>query len=245
MTPFVLVIDDNEGVRTALSMLFSLNELPCITAATPEEGLDKLESNPVGLVVQDMNFTEDTTSGKEGIALFHRIREAHPDLPVILLTAWTHLETAVDLVRAGAADYLAKPWDDDKLIATARNLLELNEATQRGRQAAASRRADRERLEAAHILCGTVFESSAIRELIAVATRVATADVPVLITGANGAGKEKFADIIHAKPELAPPSSEGSSSGPKPAPIPGPTRPAKAVSKRPMAARCSWTRSAI
>ena len=198
MTPFVLVIDDNEGVRTALSMLFSLHDLPCLTAATPEEGIDKLESNPVGLVVQDMNFTEDTTSGKEGVALFHRIREAHPDLPVILLTAWTHLETAVELVRAGAADYLAKPWDDDKLIATARNLLELNEATQRGRQAAASRRADRERLEASHDLCGIVFESSAMRELIAVATRVARADVPVLITGPNGAGKEKFADIIHA-----------------------------------------------
>ena len=107
MTEVVLVIDDNEGVRTALSILFSVHELPCITAATVEEGLGMLEEHAVGLVVQDMNFSADTTSGKEGVALFHEIRGRYPDLPIILLTAWTHLESAVELVRAGAADYLA------------------------------------------------------------------------------------------------------------------------------------------
>ncbi|KAG1310608.1 hypothetical protein G6F62_014582 [Rhizopus arrhizus] len=75
-----------------------------------------------------MNFSEDTTSGEEGEALFAQIRERHPDLPVILLTAWTHLSSAVDLVKAGAADYLAKPWDDRKLLTTVNNLLELSEA---------------------------------------------------------------------------------------------------------------------
>jgi DNA-binding NtrC family response regulator len=150
-----------------------------------------------------MNFSEDTTSGKEGVALFHTIRERHPDLPVILLTAWTHLETAVELVRAGAADYLAKPWDDDKLIATTRNLLELSDATQHGRRALLSRRADRARLEADYDLCGTVFDSTAMQELIAIATKIAPSDVPVLITGPNGAGKEKFADIIHANSSVA------------------------------------------
>ena len=203
MSELVLVIDDNEGVRTALSILFSVHDLPCITAATVENGLAMLDEHPVGLVVQDMNFTEDTTSGKEGIALFHEIRQRHPDLPVILLTAWTHLETAVELVRAGAADYLAKPWDDDKLIATARNLLELGEATQRGREAALTRRKDRDRLESRYELCGTVYESSAMQELIAVATKVAPSDVAVLITGPNGAGKEKFADIIHANSSVS------------------------------------------
>jgi len=203
MSELVLVIDDNEGVRTALSILFSVHELECVTAASVEDGLAKLDSQPVRLVVQDMNFSEDTTSGKEGIALFHEIRKRHPDLPVILLTAWTHLETAVDLVRAGAADYLAKPWDDDKLIATARNLLELGEANQERREAAAARQRDRERLENGYDLCGTVFESSAMRELITVAARVAPSDVPILITGPNGAGKEKFADIVHANSSVA------------------------------------------
>ncbi len=203
MSDRVLVIDDNEGVCTALSILFSVHDLPCLTANTVEEGLDLLEREPVGLVVQDMNFSEDTTSGREGIALFHEIRARQPDMPVILLTAWTHLEQAVELVRAGAADYLAKPWDDDKLIATARNLLELAEVTRSGRQVAQSRRSDRERLESEYDLCGTVFESSAMRELIGVAVRVAPSDVPVLVTGPNGAGKEKFAEIIHANSSVA------------------------------------------
>ena len=198
MSPLVLVIDDNEGVRTALSILFSVHDLPCITAASVEEGLAALDRNPVGLVIQDMNFSEDTTSGKEGIGLFHTIRERQPDLPVILLTAWTHLESAVELVRAGAADYLAKPWDDDKLIATARNLLELNEATERSRRVSQSRRNDRDRLARSYDLRGTVFESVAIQELIAVATRVAPSDVPILVTGPNGVGKEKIAEIVQA-----------------------------------------------
>ena len=203
MSDRVLVIDDNEGVCTALSILFSVHDLPCLTANTVEQGLELLEREPVGLVVQDMNFSEDTTSGKEGIALFHEIRARQPDMPVILLTAWTHLEQAVELVRAGAADYLAKPWDDDKLIATARNLLELAEVTRSGRRAAESRRSDRERLESEHELCGTIFESPAMRDLVGVAVRVAPSDVPVLITGPNGAGKEKFAEIIHANSSVA------------------------------------------
>ncbi len=203
MNPVILVIDDNDGVRTALSMLFSVHDLPCETAATVDEGLAALDAHPVGLVVQDMNFSDDTTSGKEGVALFHTIRERYPDLPVILLTAWTHLETAVELVRAGAADYLAKPWDDDKLIATARNLLELSDATQHGRRALLSRRADRARLEADYELCGTVFDSTAMQELIAIAARIAPSDIPVLITGPNGAGKERFADIVHANSSVS------------------------------------------
>ncbi len=203
MSPYVLVIDDNEGVRTALSILFSLHELPCLTAATVEEGLAALDANSVGLVIQDMNFSEDTTSGREGEQLFHTIRERYPDLPVILLTAWTHLESAVELVRAGAADYLAKPWDDNKLIATARNLLELNEATEHRRHASQSRRQDRERLASRYDLCGTVYESVAMQEIIAVATRVAPADVPILITGPNGAGKEKIAEIIQANSNVS------------------------------------------
>ena len=125
----LLVIDDNPSVAAALEVLFSLHDYRTLKASSPEEGLALLSAESVDLVIQDMNFTQDTTSGEEGEALFKAIREAHPDLPVILLTAWTHLEAAVDLVKAGAADYLAKPWDDRKLLATVGNLLELGQAT--------------------------------------------------------------------------------------------------------------------
>ena len=85
--PTILVIDDNPAVATALDVLFSLHDLHSLHAATPEEGLAVLASQPVDLVIQDMNFHADTTSGEEGEALFARIRESHPDLPVILHTA--------------------------------------------------------------------------------------------------------------------------------------------------------------
>ena len=123
--PTILVIDDNPSVATALDVLFSLHDLHTLRAESPRAGLDLLAREAVDLVIQDMNFEADTTSGDEGVALFHQIRARHPDLPVILLTAWTHLESAIDLVKAGAADYLAKPWDDRKLLATVNNLLEL------------------------------------------------------------------------------------------------------------------------
>jgi DNA-binding NtrC family response regulator len=132
----ILVIDDNAAVCKALEVLFSLHDLRTITAHSPAEGLAALEREPVDLVVQDMNFTADTTSGEEGRALFREIRARDPDLPVILFTAWTDLETAVALVKAGASDYLAKPWDDEKLIAAVRNLLELREATAERRRLA-------------------------------------------------------------------------------------------------------------
>ncbi len=126
--PTILVIDDNPAVATALEVLFSLQEIKTRAADTPERGLAILAREPVDLVIQDMNFSADTTSGAEGEALFRTIRDAHPGLPVILLTAWTHLESAVELVKCGAADYLAKPWDDRKLAATVNNLLELSRA---------------------------------------------------------------------------------------------------------------------
>ena len=194
----VLVIDDNPAVGTALDMLFGLREIRTLTASSPEEGLAVLAREDVELVVQDMNFSTDTTSGDEGVALYQAIRERHPDLPIILLTAWTHLETAVELVKAGAADYMAKPWDDPKLLASVENLLELSEATREIARFRGERRRRRKALEAKYDLRGLVFASAATERVVELACQVARADIPVLITGPNGAGKERIAEIIQA-----------------------------------------------
>ncbi|WP_049621143.1 sigma-54-dependent transcriptional regulator [Frateuria defendens] len=193
----VLIIDDNPAVGEALSLLLSLHDIRPLVAATPEQGLAQLERGNVDVVIQDMNFTADTTSGEEGVALFRAIRERHPDLPVILLTAWTHLETAVALVKAGAADYLAKPWDDAKLVATVENLLELSESTREVARARNERRKRRESLQRGYELDGLVFASDAMARTLELACQVARADVPVLVTGPNGAGKERIAQIVH------------------------------------------------
>jgi DNA-binding NtrC family response regulator len=194
----VLIIDDNEAVRRALELLYSLHDIDTLSAGAPAEGLALLDGRDIDLVVQDMNFTRDTTSGEEGVALFRSMRERDPDLPIILLTAWTHLETAVRLVKAGAADYLAKPWDDEKLVTASKNLIELRASLRAQQRMAASRRAARQRLAREHELCGVIYESDAMHELLMVATRIAHADVPVLVTGPNGVGKEKVAEIVQA-----------------------------------------------
>lgn len=202
MNPTVLVIDDNEAVCKALSLLFELNDFAVQVAGNPEEGMACLRGGGIDAVVQDMNFRRDETTGEEGVALFRQIRSLDPDLPILLLTAWADLETAVSLVRSGAADYMSKPWDDDKLITTVKNLVEFRELDQRRRKLEASRHRSRLKLAENYDLCGMVYESDLMHDVLTICTRVATADVPVLITGPNGAGKDLIAQVIQANSSL-------------------------------------------
>ena len=196
--PTILIIDDNDAVRTALDVLLSLQNYRVIAANGSEEGLRVLATQPVDLVIQDMNFRKEATTGEEGVQLFRTIRQRFPAVPIVLLTAWTHLETAVELVKAGAADYLAKPWDDARLLTTVRNLLELRQLAAQSERAAQRRAESRAALAAKFDLCGLVFESEAMGELVTKATHVAQADIPMLLTGPNGSGKEIIAAIIQA-----------------------------------------------
>ncbi|AWL07724.1 sigma-54-dependent transcriptional regulator [Massilia oculi] len=201
--PTVLIIDDNAAVAMALEVLFSLHDIAALRAASPEEGLDLLGREPVDLVIQDMNFTADTTSGEEGVTLFREIRQRHPDLPVILLTAWTHLDAAVDLVKLGAADYLSKPWNDERLLATVGNLIELGQANRALRGRLQRERKAKRELELNFDLRGLVWQDPATERVLHLACQVARADVPVLITGPNGTGKERIAEIIQANSAVA------------------------------------------
>ena len=198
MNRTVLVIDDSEAVRTAFEVLLSIHGVRTHTAASPAEGLAVLAREPVHLVIQDMNFRREATSGEEGVQLFRAIRARQPELPVILLTAWTHLETAVELVKEGAADYVAKPWEDARLLTSVRNLLDLQRARAKVLALQHERAAARERLAARYELCGIIYASERMHTLVSMAAQVAQADVPVLVTGPNGAGKEVIADIVQA-----------------------------------------------
>jgi DNA-binding NtrC family response regulator len=194
----VLIVEDQAAVSKALRVLLEINDISCLTAQTPDDALAVIEREEVGVVIQDMNFTPGATSGREGVDLYRRMRALDPDLPVLVLTAWTSLETAVQMVKEGASDYLAKPWDDTKLLAGVRNLLRLRELQLENDRLKAERMRAREGIADRYDLCGMLYESAAMHRVVAMAVQVASADVPVLITGPNGAGKEKIAEIIQA-----------------------------------------------
>ncbi len=187
-----LIVEDQAPVAQALEVLFALHDVPTRVVPGAETALAAVRAGGVGVVLQDMNFSPGSTSGEEGAALFHAIRAVDPAMPVLLMTAFTSLERAVALVKAGAADYFGKPWDDARLVTTVRDLLAMRETAAQ----AAGRSAP---LETGEVdLRGLVFRSAAMARVVDLAVHVASADVPVLITGPNGVGKEKLAEIIQA-----------------------------------------------
>lgn len=194
----VLIVEDQEAVCTALSILFEVHGIPTRVVHEPNAALSAIRTDNIGVVLQDMNFSSDTTSGQEGIDLFRRIREQDPELPVLLMTAWTSLEAAVQLVKEGAEDYIGKPWDNDKLVNSVRRLLRVRQLRLENKRLRAQDDRARRRLAEAFDLCGVVYASQQMHEVLTLATHVAASDAAVLITGPNGAGKEKVAQIIQA-----------------------------------------------
>jgi DNA-binding NtrC family response regulator len=194
----VLIVDDQAAVRESLQVLFELHDLETLTSASPDEALDLVASEDVGVVVQDMNFTQHDTTGESGVALFHALRSLDADLPIVVLTAWGSFETAVQLVKEGASDYMEKPWDEEKLVRTVQKLLHLRGLQQENIRFRAQGARMRRTLAARYDLCGLIYASAQMQNVVSLAATVAASDVPVLITGANGAGKEKLAEIVQA-----------------------------------------------
>lgn len=194
----VLIVEDQAPVAQALSVLFDVHEIPSVAARSPEEALRLVRAGGIGVVLQDMNFRPSATGGEEGVELFRALRRLDPDLPVLLMTAWTSLENAVQLVKEGASDYLAKPWDDAKLVATVRNLLRLRSVQAENARLRQLHAESRAALAARYDLQGLVYESAAMHRVVSLALQVAGSDVPILVTGPNGAGKERIAEIVQA-----------------------------------------------
>ncbi|GHE78127.1 sigma-54-dependent transcriptional regulator [Thalassotalea profundi] len=186
----VLVVDDNPDILDALDLLLSLHDYQVITASTIKEALFCAHNQRVDLIIQDMNFSQGTTVGEEGKSLFYQLKEIIPDIPIILITAWSQLETAIELVKAGASDYLPKPWNDNKLLEIINtNIASATESTSCQKKLSVTDKNQK--------VTPFIVESQPMKQLIATAEKVASSDISVLITGANGSGKERIADYIH------------------------------------------------
>lgn len=186
-SPRILVIDDDGAVLVSLALLLKQSGFEPLRAASAAEALELLAREPVDLVLQDMNFSPQT-DGEEGLALLARLRERHPALPVLLMTAWGSINLAVAGIKAGAANFFTKPWDNAQLVELVRATLELSSPA-----SGPSRRA----LDTQFDFGAIVGEHPKLLRVLATIGQVARTRAPVLILGESGTGKELVADAIH------------------------------------------------
>lgn len=189
--PLILVADDHEDVRQALALLIRDAGYEVATAASPAELLSSVRLSLPDLLLLDLNFQRDTTSGAEGLALLKELKAQASELPVVVITGWARVQLAVEAIQMGAVDFLEKPWDNARV----------RELIARELALAASRRRARvleDGSGGAHEE-GPLFRSRLIQEVMSVAARIATADVPVLLTGESGTGKGMMARYIHRR----------------------------------------------
>lgn len=180
----ILIVDDDHSIRLSLKLLLGRNGYEVKTAATPAEAIAYVRTSRPDLVVMDMNYTNSTT-GDEGIILLKQIKVFHPDVPVILITAWGNIPLAVEGMRAGAFDFITKPWDNAILLEHIATALSLTKVRQSATLSSSFNRSD------------IIGRDPMLLSILDTVERVAVTDAPVLIMGENGTGKELIAEAIH------------------------------------------------
>ena len=196
--PRILIADDQADVLAALSLLLKGERFQIESTSSPEGVLRAIDTHEFDVVLIDLNYARDTTSGSEGLDLLSRIRAADPTLPVVVMTAWGSVDLAVEAMRRGARDFIQKPWDNARLLAVLRTQVELGEALRRGRRLEAENIALRDTVSEGSELPQIVSESPAMKQVLNLVERIGPADANVLITGENGTGKEVITRVLHS-----------------------------------------------
>ncbi len=192
--PFrVLLADDQTDIRDALRLLLKREGYETQGVASPSEALTAIESREFDAVLMDLNYARDTTSGHEGLDLLTRIQVLDSTLPVIVMTAWSSIELAVEAMRRGARDFVQKPWENTRLLAILRTQIDLRQALRQ-----ASRLEAENRLLHAESRPTFLAKSAAMAPVLDLISRIGPSDANVLITGEHGTGKEVVARTLHA-----------------------------------------------
>ena len=192
LPPSILVADDDADVRSALKLLLKSEQYSVSVAASPNEVLQLLSRKSFSCILLDLNYSKDTTSGKEGLALVDQIRDLDPQVPIVALTGFGSIDLAVDIMKSGANDFIEKPWRNSQLLARVKQQV-----------AHASALKSNERLAQENALLKQdseltiVAESQAMKSLLSQIERIAKSDMNVLFTGENGTGKSMLANYLH------------------------------------------------
>ena len=188
----ILIADDQRDVLEALRILLK-GEGHQTESVTSVTGIfNALQQRDYALLMMDLNYARDTTSGQEGLEVIPKIQQLDSTLPIVVMTAWATIDLAVEAMKRGARDFVPKPWDNERLLTIVRTQIELASALRKGRK-----------LEAANKLLGgnvpnLIAEAPSMRPVIEMISRVAPSDANVLITGENGTGKSLVAQALHA-----------------------------------------------
>ena len=194
----ILLADDQQDIRESLRLLLKNEGYETYAAASPSEALVAIEAREFDAVLMDLNYTRDTTSGREGLDLLTAIQKIDSTLPVIVMTAWSSLELAVEAMRLGARDFLQKPWENARLLSILRTQIDLRQALRR-----ATRLEAENRLLSVESRPTLIAESESMQPVLNLIARIGPSDANVLITGEHGTGKEVVARTLHALSERA------------------------------------------
>jgi DNA-binding NtrC family response regulator len=192
--PRILVADDQPYIHEALQLLLHPHGYRLESAKSPGEVREVLSGQSYDALLVDLNYTRDTTSGREGLDLLSEIVALDSDLPVIVMTAWGNVELAVEAMRRGARDFIQKPWENDRLLAILRTQVELHHALRRAERLAAENR-----LLQVQGRPEFIASAASMQPVLEAIARVGPSDANVLITGEHGSGKEVVAQTLHAR----------------------------------------------
>jgi DNA-binding NtrC family response regulator len=198
-TPRVLIADDQADVLEALRLLLKSERYHIETVKRPGDVITAIEERDFDVLLMDLNYTRDTTSGEEGLDLLQRIQKLDNTLPVVVMTAWSSVDVAVEAMRRGASDFIQKPWDNTRLTTILRTQAELGQALRRGQRLEAENKILRDEGRP-KLIAG----SPAMQPVLQIIERVGGSDANVLITGENGTGKGVVAQTLHMMSGRAP-----------------------------------------
>ncbi len=184
----ILIIDDDKAVQTSLALLLKQKGFATKGVETPEAALQFVENNTPALILMDMNFSIQT-SGEEGLALLQKIKTINGNIPVILITGWATISLAVEGIKLGAKDFIAKPWRNDNLIQSIQTTLQLNQSKKQS--------LSRKKLDQQYNFEQIVGENPALLNILETIGRIAQTNATVLIMGESGTGKELIAEAVH------------------------------------------------
>ena len=195
MTHSILIADDDVQIIMALKLLLKPLKFNVVVAQTPAQALEYAAKREFDVALIDLNYHADTTSGLEGLALIAQLKQLDELLPIVVMTGYSSIDIAVDVMKQGASDFVQKPWGNDRLLSILQNQITLKQSRRRGNK-----------LEAHNTLLSTerstpksniVAHSTLMKQLLSQLEKLALSDMNILLTGENGCGKSMFADYIH------------------------------------------------